>query len=68
MVARLTTNVKTSIIANYSLMNFADSNRSLYFVSDLRIIWINTAELKPTDETLKQGRDLDHGLLDSPLL
>ncbi len=36
-----------------------------YFVSE--IVRTNMTELKPSDESLKQGRNLDHGKLDSPL-
>ena len=32
----------------------------------LAIIWIITAELKPSDDTLQQDRNLDHGCLNSP--
>jgi hypothetical protein len=61
-VARLATNLKTSIIANYSLMNFSYLNRlSILFVIS-GSSWTDTESL-PSDETLKQGRNLDHGRL-----
>ncbi len=38
----------------------------MYCVYDFRIIRTNTDRVKPPDETLKQGRNPDRGLLDSP--
>ena len=35
---------------------------------ELRIILASTDRVKPSDETLKQGRNLDHGKLYSPTL
>jgi hypothetical protein len=62
-VARLTTNVKTSIIANYSLMNFS-------YLNGLSILFVisgssrTDTESLPSGETLKQGRNRDNGVLD----